>query len=156
MCESLDKSIQMCGEIVSVFVSATFCTRKGYLNISLQLDMGWLVLELECHQLHTVTKFSPDSTVQRDRESEVFAKDEMPTLTLLNTRHSHTLPSPPAPAPALRVQTRLYFQHLGGTRLWPEVSVQDGGGGKNIISPPISLSLSLIFLMEFTHKTDHC
>ena len=41
---SLDKSIQMCGEIVSVFVSATFCTKKGYLNISLQLDMGWLVL----------------------------------------------------------------------------------------------------------------
>ena len=43
---SLDKSIQMCGEIVSVFVSATFCTKKGYLNISLQLDMDWLVSNL--------------------------------------------------------------------------------------------------------------
>ena len=39
-CVFQDKTSQMCGEILDLFVSATFSTKNGYLNISLQLDMG--------------------------------------------------------------------------------------------------------------------
>ena len=63
------------------------------------------------------------------------AKDEMPTL--LTEQDTHIPCGPPALSSRFKPD---FISNTWASADWAEVSVQDGGGGKNNISPPISLT----------------
>ena len=70
------------------------------------------------------------------------AKDKMPTL--LTEQDTHIPCGPPALSSRFKPD---FISNTWASADWAEVSVQDGGGGKNNISPPISLTwFSLMFM----------